>query len=177
MYEEEKIAEAEYFYSRMKQEQNDRTGFRYNLSAFLSAARSVLQYALEEARTKPGGKQWYDSQVSNHATIRFFKDKRDINIHVSPVNLRQQVDVNVVETVRGVASISYVVFDRDGKVKGQGSDAAPEPSKELKGSVSVTNYFFFDDWAGIEDVVTICGNYLDTIKNLAEDGKRKGFLS
>ncbi len=66
MYERDKIIEAEYFYTRMKQEQKDRDAFRYNLSAFLSAARSVLQYALKEAETRTGGQQWYDNQVSSY---------------------------------------------------------------------------------------------------------------
>ncbi len=56
MYEKDKIIEAEYFYSRMSQEQNDRDAFRHNLSAFLSAARSVLQYALKEAETNTNSK-------------------------------------------------------------------------------------------------------------------------
>ncbi len=56
MHEKDKIIEAEYFYSRMKQEQHDRDAFRHNLSAFLSAARSVLQYALKEAETNTNSK-------------------------------------------------------------------------------------------------------------------------
>lgn len=50
MFEQEKLKEAKYFYSRMKEErgQEDRESFKYNLSAFLSVARSVLQYALKE---------------------------------------------------------------------------------------------------------------------------------
>lgn len=178
MYEKDKINEAEYFYSRMKQEQTDRDAFRYNLSAFLSAARSVLQYALKEAEIKAGGKQWYDSQVSNYPVVKFFKDKRDINIHANPVQFRQNVNVHITETVRGIASVSFIVRDKNGNIKSQGSDASPpQPIKAPETSSIVTYQFFFDDWLGGEDIITISKTYLDNVKRIVECGMQKGFLS
>ena len=53
MREQDKIAEADHFLARMNQSP-EAPSFRYELSAFLSASRSALQYALEEAKTKPG---------------------------------------------------------------------------------------------------------------------------
>jgi hypothetical protein len=47
-----KLAEAEYFYGRMQAERYNDAAFLHNLSAFLAAARSVLQYALKEAKAK-----------------------------------------------------------------------------------------------------------------------------
>ncbi len=55
VHEATKIREAEYFLGQMLCTQNQLQHFTYNLSAFLSAARSVLQYALAEAKTKPNG--------------------------------------------------------------------------------------------------------------------------
>jgi len=43
------------FYSRMLAEIDNPDQFRFNLSALLTASRTVLQYALEEAKTKPKG--------------------------------------------------------------------------------------------------------------------------
>lgn len=55
MYEQEKLDEARYFLSQMAMSADQPRAFRYELSAFLSAARSALQYALDEARAKVGG--------------------------------------------------------------------------------------------------------------------------
>jgi ABC-type transport system substrate-binding protein len=55
MNESQKIREAEYFLAQMDRERENAENFGHNLSAFLSSARSVLQYALEEAKPKPGG--------------------------------------------------------------------------------------------------------------------------
>ena len=84
MHEQHKLDEAQYFLDRLGQ-LPEPDSFRYELSAFLSAARSALQYALEEAKTKPGGQAWYDAQVSGKTLVKFFRDKRDISIHRQPV--------------------------------------------------------------------------------------------
>jgi hypothetical protein len=92
----QKLAEAKYFYDRMVEVQNtvvshNREYFIYNFSAFLSASRSVLQYMLEEIEQKKDpiqqleARQWYDKKMAASPRLKFFKDKRDINIHVSPI--------------------------------------------------------------------------------------------
>jgi len=178
MHEKDKIIEAEYFYSRMKQEQHDRDAFRHNLSAFLSAARSVLQYALKEAETKTGGKQWYDTQVSSYPALKFFKDKRDINIHASPVQFRQHVNIHITETLRVFESVSFVVRDKDGNIKSQSPEEPPPPPVKVPETPPITTYhFFFDDWSGGEDIFTVSQIYLANIKSIVADGVQKGFLS
>ena len=91
MHEQQKLDEANYFLGLMAAVINQPDAFRFLLSAFLGAARSVLQYALLEADTTPkssppsAGKTWYDAQVSGKPVIKFLKDKRDISIHRQPV--------------------------------------------------------------------------------------------
>jgi len=62
MNERYKIGEAKYFLARMEKSGLDPVAFQYNYSAFLSAARSVTQYAREESSSK-GREQWYDETV------------------------------------------------------------------------------------------------------------------
>ena len=86
MNERHKLEEARYFLQRMRDEHETPRHFRFELSAFLGAARSVLQYALEEAKGKAGGKRWYDQMVAQEPILTYFKDKRDANIHSAPVS-------------------------------------------------------------------------------------------
>src|SRR5438477_12783348 len=95
MHEEPKLREGAYFLLQMRSFLQDPEVFRYNLSAFLSAARSVVQYALKEARTKPGGQRWYDGFVEHDKLIRFFASRRDANIHDELVQIGGHVDVYV----------------------------------------------------------------------------------
>ena len=86
MDEAEKLREAAYFLGRMREAQAERSEavFRFELSAFLSAGRSVLQYACEEAK-RAGQQQWYQQAVVSDPCIPFLKEERDANIHDRPV--------------------------------------------------------------------------------------------
>ena len=85
MHEARKLDETAYFLDRMVALQNARQELVWNLSAFLTAARTVAQYAREEATPKPGGQAWYDAAVAMHRSIKFFRCKRNLNIHLEPV--------------------------------------------------------------------------------------------
>jgi len=69
MNERYKIGEAKFFLTRMEESVNDLEAFRYYMSAFLAAGRSVIQYALEESRSK-GRKQWYDETIAGYEVLR-----------------------------------------------------------------------------------------------------------
>jgi hypothetical protein len=86
MHERCKLTEARYFMQRMLAEHDDPTSFRHELSAFLGAARSVLQYARKEAKGKPEVQEWYDQAVKAEPLLAFFRDRRNENTHTRPVN-------------------------------------------------------------------------------------------
>ena len=175
MYEEAKLSEATYFYSRMMIEIRNPDTFLFNLSAFLSSARSVLQYTLKEAEYKPNGKQWYEAQIFNDTVLGFFRDKRDINIHSEPVRANQHVTVELTGTVH--ISGSLQVFGSDGKVIYQSQENhRPEPLL-LDEPIKVTHRYTFPDWSGNEDIPTICQMYLDKLRRVVQDGLTKGIIS
>jgi len=97
MHEQTKINEAKYFLGQMNIVVNDRAVFNFNLSAFLAAARSALQYAHKEAIPQSGGQAWYDGQVAAKPIVKFFKDKRDISIHEVPYFVSESVFLFLVE--------------------------------------------------------------------------------
>ncbi len=127
MHERKKFREAEYFYSKMIEEQGHRENFTYNLSAFLSSARSVLQYALNEAKTKPRGQQWYDNRISTSPVSKFFEDKRDINIHIEPIQPLAHYKLELTDTTHISDSVSITVTDKDGNIKQRYSSGEPKP--------------------------------------------------
>jgi hypothetical protein len=70
MNERYKIGEARFFLARMEESVHDGEAFRYYLSAFLSAARSVTQYAREESRSKSRQK-WYDHTIAGYHVLSY----------------------------------------------------------------------------------------------------------
>ena len=178
MHETEKLEEAAYFLSRMQASTENSKSFKFELSAFLSASRSVLQYALEEAKTKLGGQKWYDSKVGFTRTAKFFKDARDLNIHAQPVRLSHAIVVEVHDHIGVGDSLMITMTKENGTVE---SSQASEnmTAREGKGTdhVEVATRYFLREWAGPEDVIELALDYLDELAHIVEDGKRDGFIT
>lgn len=180
MHETAKLQEAHHFCSQLIKAQDDLSSadvFKYNLSAFLSAARSVVQYAHEEATLKSGGQRWYDEAVRLNKVIAFFKDKRDINIHQKPVHVKQDIALKFSETLHLSASLNIVVRDAEGNIKETRtvSDEAPSPASFQPPIIE--NRYRFNDWPGSEDVVNLCRLYLTELESLVTEGCRQGWLT
>jgi len=107
MHESDKIAEANYFHSQLSRGKDWAT-FKYNLSAFLSAARSVLQYALDEAAQR-GGQNWYEAQIQGSEILRYFRDKRNTNVHKRPLTLRATTNITLSAGFNVAGAVSATV--------------------------------------------------------------------
>jgi hypothetical protein len=179
MHEEEKLDEARHFLSKMAVSIDNPTVFRFELSAFLSAARSVLQYALEEVKTKAGGQAWYDAQVSTNPEIRFFKGKRDTSIHVEPVVPTTNLGIAITDVVRLSDSFSIKLVDKDGNVVRESTAASPPPPQPAIPAppASISYSYTFPDWTGTEDVLALSSKYLAALDVLVKDGFGRGFLT
>lgn len=178
MYERKKLMEAKYFYSKMVEEQGNRDNFTYNLSAFLSSARSVLQYALNEAKTKQGGQQWYDNIISVSPVLKFFKDKRDIDIHIEPIRPEAHLTATLTKTLHLSDSVLVTVKDKEGNIKQQHSSDKPEPKPNKPETPAVLEVSYkFDDWGGSEEVLTLCQRYIQQLEGVIKDGIAKGFVT
>jgi len=178
MNEKEKLEEAMYFYAEMVKHQEDRKVFKHNLSAFLSAARSVMQYALEEVDPKNGGKKWYYDWMNSGDVLRFFRDKRDFNIHTAPINPRKHVKGHSAVVIRVYTSSHIKVTDKNGKVKEEREiKEKPKPYEGLKSSVKSEFRYEFDDWEGSEDSITVCKMYIQELEKVVQDGINKEFIT
>jgi hypothetical protein len=180
MHEQAKIAEAEYFLSRMRGELDQPEPFRYDLSAFLSAARSALQYARKEAGTKAGGTTWYDSKMGADSTLAFFRDKRDFSIHRYPVVPQTRITVAIQDTIHLSQSVSFVLTDADGNVIQSGSTAAPQsplPAPRSCTTCTTTYDYSFPDWPVPHRLEDLCVAYLAAIKQIVAEGVSKGFVT
>lgn len=182
MNEGQKIQEALYFYAQILSNYEDRQNLVFNLSAFLSASRSAMQYALEEAKTKRGGQKWYDTYMKTDSLLSFFKDKRDINIHTVPVGVMQETDVKAGIEV-GIAVGARVVHMRGGKVL-YDSDSEKTAENKIKDTIAekaklvdMKTRYRFSDYEGKEDLLELSKLYLEHLNKFVEDGKKQSFVS
>ena len=150
---EVKLNEAKFFYSEMqsKQQVNELEGFKYYLSAFSSAARSILQYACDDAKDR--GKQIvYDNLVNGKSAIKYFKDVRDTNIHERPVST----------VAHGYADIPVSLV-----VRGADDAELSELEEEIAVAVSGYTYHFEDE----ENVLEKSEAYLSELEVFIADFK------
>ena len=175
-----KIKEAEHFLSKMKTEQDNRENFEFSLSAFLSAARSVLQYAFEEVKkAKTNEMKWYESSVSGSSIVGYFKDKRDTNIHEEPIRPRKDFDITITESAGVKESLSAEIKRSDGKVEKKSildDIETKQKPKKSKASVVSKSTYRFNDWNGDDDVLTLCESYVKELKKIVQDGVSKEFI-
>ena len=202
-----KLDEAKYFYQRMVAEQNNQTHFKYNLSALLSASRSVLQYILEEVtpgnkpeaakgpiikcfmlvfihickaptsdtNSKRAAQRWYQKKVGKSQVVKFFRDVRNDNIHIKPVNPHAHIILQPNNCVFPGPTVAGVPLD------GQPQDETPPPpavvrEEELKPPPPPPEYTF-EKWPGTEDVETLCRKYLGELEQIIKEGVSLGYIS
>lgn len=174
MNENKKFNEAKHFFEQMIGNKMNRDIFEHNLSAFLTSSRTVFQYALKEAESKNGGKSWYDTQVSSSSTIKFLKDKRDLNIHSEPVTTQAHHSVSSVVYLHTYGTAT--VTDKDGKVVSQ-TNFGVHPEKAPKNKTTVDVIYKFKEWSGREDVISLCEQYLKEIEVFIHDGITNSFIT
>lgn len=178
MYENYKLKEARYFYSRMQAEINNPEHFQYELSAFLSAARSILQYSLKEAQNKSEGQRWYDDYIARNIILGFFKDKRDVNIHAEPIKTKKDYGVTMKATVPISSSLHIKLMDKNGNVIKQQHIQKDVPIKEQNtDDVTIKIKYGFTDWSGSEDIMRLSEMYLNELDKIIEDGIKQGYIS
>lgn len=178
MFEKNKLKEAKYFYSIMIKERDNREIFCYNLSAFLSASRSVLQYVLEEAKNKKNGQKWYDNYIFNNSIFSFFKDKRNINIHTEPISPIKNVRLGFRGTLHLSGSLRISHRDKNGNILEERTIKKPKKNfeKTIK-QIEKSFVYKFSNWPDDEDVETLCKIYLDDLEKFINEGIKKGFIT
>jgi hypothetical protein len=92
----DKLEEARYFLSRMRSESQEPTPwpFTYDLRAFVSAARSAVDYAQTEAKAQDRAREYYGLHDASEVRT-FFRGLRNDNLHVAPVHPSKSVHAGV----------------------------------------------------------------------------------
>ena len=119
---------------------------------------------------------WYNNKVSGNRVLKFFKCKRNINIHVKPVDPIAKINAELYDTISITEAIEIKLFDKNGNLKDHQVIRSPEPEKKEPESPKISYEYKFSDWSDNEDVITLCRMYLDELKNIVIEGQNKGFL-
>lgn len=156
--ESRKLAIAKYFYGQLLVAQQSQEDFAFSLSAFLTAARSVLRYEWEEATSKSGGLSWYDGAMAASPTIRFLKSSRDLSVHTEPVVPQSEIGSREAAHSGLDEAMEVNIFKDRRLVEHHPSETATESAGDVPPSVGYLHYRF-TDWRGSEDATGLCNAY------------------
>jgi hypothetical protein len=178
VHEADKLDEARYFLDRLVESgaTRDRLLVKYQLSAFLSASRSVLQYSYEEAKQK-GKIQWYENAVTADPSITFLRDERNANVHERPVAPVEISSVDMDAKLSFAGALDAVVRDGAGRVGKARSLYSNTPTPLIETPTAVNTDLFFLNWSGNETVAALCRRYLEALEALVRDGQIRGILT
>ncbi len=170
-----KLDEARFFYDKLKGAPEDRRAFRCYLSAFLAASRSVMQYMDKQVRGT-AAQGWYD-RCAQRGLVRYFKCKRDVEIHERPVEQRRVVTEHVGETIHIADQIEVKQFNSEGELIYEYESPPPEKkgkAASFSAGRSWVAWFFAD--RPDEDVCPLCGQYLAELAEVVDEGVQQGHV-
>jgi len=196
----DKLREAEYFLGKMR-ETSAQEVFKFNLSAFLSAARSVPDYLLEDYNIKyslqiPLTEKLYSDTFEDRAKqtgnlvalsfIQWWKHKIDA-LNLDPIwslltNKRHinvhrdlvrpdRAEVKIQETIRASESLRIEKYDKDGKLTEIYESPKEEQPPKPIESEVSVNWFFSE--YDKEPIISVCEKYLDMMKKFVEEAEQK----
>lgn len=176
MNEYKKLGEAKYFRSKMEENKFKRNDFINNLSAFLSSSRTIFQYAIKEIVASEINirKIWYDKKISESVIFKFFRDKRDLNIHERPIQANATYKVQTKMMIRFIDATILKVEDGNIISKYESSNSIKtNQKKEINEDID----YYFDDWEGNENLLVICDNYINEIESFINEGVQLGYIT
>ncbi len=199
----DKLSEAEFFLERMRESQSDRDAFRYNLSAFLGAARSVRDFLHKEYENLPHFKEWWTEKGTEWGGIKgtnkmspdellaevdkisdpdrganaFFDAVRIITIHRQSVRPRRQVDVGMVSKIALSSSMEAVVIHADGTIGETRSLRPPTPTPTpVPSETTVEERWYFERFpqaVAKRDVIALSEEHIARLDALVTECEAK----
>ena len=178
---ENKLEEAKYFFNQIKNSLNNPQILGFNLSAFITAARTVTWFMQKEYSANPKFKTWYEAkqkEMKEDSVCKFFHNLRTANIHTKSPETNREVSVSIAESVPVSDSISVKVI-RAGKVIQESSSKETEINNSssmnhntnTKNSIphnNVTIKIFFREKSE-EDGISLCESYLSKVVKIVNE--------
>ena len=160
----DKLFEARYFLDKMKECEADRDPFRYNLSAFLSAARSTTLVMQKEFAHTVGFKDRYattEQAMKSDPVFHFMNKKRVMTVHHEPVRPASRVSMTLVVPAFAEVTVCDELVRANGRIEKGEPEKPPQPSvssRQTSEEDMVEYLWAFDDGPD-KDVVALCEEY------------------
>ena len=170
----DKLNETKYFFNRMDIVHRDSDAFRYEFTAFLSAARSVTQIMQNEYSKEPGFARWYSQkqdEMRKNPVLKYLHEQRRLSFHVRPAKTTSTINLEVHETICVTESVALFLEGTGGITK-QVTVQHPVFGSDSQGTSKIGILYSFDDFPG-KNVMQICQEDLIELENLVNECEQR----
>ena len=115
--------------------------------------------------------------MSGNAVLKFFKDKRDVNIHAEPVRPSRHIAVAFTEHMTISDSIRIETQREDGTTEIREDKEESSVSKPQESIAEVKIRYVFVDWGGPEGAIDLSHQYLAALENFVKAGLSSGIIT
>jgi len=161
----DKLNEAKHFLEEMKRVSSEPDKFRYELTAFLAASRSITQIMKKEFSEQSGFADWYaqkQREMESNSILKYLHRQRSITYHERPV-----LSYPIRATDQSLDSTGMNVI-----LTGTGSNLSLSASSiafpEIN-PVTKIQYYFDDISERNKDVITICQEAVHALEKIVDD--------
>ena len=171
----EKLEEAKYFLEQMQIYVEDRKKLKFNLSAFLSAARSVTFIMQSDFKSSPGFSNWYkdkQKEMNKDEDFRFFNGLRVATIHQKSVEPHKKTGIGITESVPISDSITIKVIDKEGNTPSEQTSEPKKTKSPKETEVTVKHLWCFEERPN-EELLGLCSKYIQKIEKLVEECEKQ----
>ena len=165
----DKLNEAKHFLAEMKRVSSDINKFRYELTAFLNASRSITQIMQKEFSEKDGFAEWYGQKqidMQGNGTLKYLHRQRSISFHEHPI---LSYPIQVTSQTSEATHMRVALTGTSSSINlTSGFVVLPI----MKPVVSV-KYYFDDIPTEEKDVITICQEAVDAFEPIVDECERK----
>ena len=158
--------------------------FRYELDAFLSAARSITSLPVERGKNdswylekefghRPGFQTWYDEKVDEFKadkSIRFMNDERANAVHFNYQSSRTRAEMK--RTIPTTASLTSTVTNSEGSTEGVSPQLDGTPENPPEKFPECRWYFDTDQIMGDKTVIVACEEHLRKLEYIVDEVER-----
>jgi hypothetical protein len=174
----EKLNEAKYFLCQMESNLENPDRFRWNLSAFISAARSTTMVMGVEMAHAPDFSDYLPAKIQEANTrtnglMKYFHEQRRLTVHIRPIRPSRFISVELNLTLDLNVNAPVVFTGTGGTLsttKAEAEQALEQMIKIEKISKDevVTRQYFFDDIKD-RDIVTLSRQYYSEVEKIVRD--------
>jgi hypothetical protein len=176
-----KLESAKYFLEQMIANIEIPKIFAFNLSAFLSEARSVTLVMQSEFRSYSGFAKWYKTkqeEMRKDDVLKIFNDLRVTTVHRRPVLPPWKLRFGIIEPIEVSDSPVEVHFTikegKNGKLSVENVFKKEKDKPPSETEVTLRHSWYFEERPN-DDPLQLCVGYLTKLENLVEECERLFF--